>query len=137
MNKGTLIVNGRDYSNGGNSGGLAINYSINEQDTGIEWIDGRHIYQKTITGTQSTATDTVSVLFNDADLMIDMKGVCKIQTGWNFIINTTWGIANNVSINGLQSLNAIYHKEQGILIGTHALAVPFTYYITLLYVKEN
>ena len=33
---------------GGGGGGGGINYSTTEQDTGITWTDGRHIYQKTI-----------------------------------------------------------------------------------------
>lgn len=38
----------KDYSEGGGSGGggSQLNYSTEEQDTGIEWFDGRHIFQK-------------------------------------------------------------------------------------------
>ena len=35
----------------GGGGGGDINYSLLEQDTGITWLDGSHIYQKTISTT--------------------------------------------------------------------------------------
>ena len=42
----TLEIGGSIYSVGGGGAG-GVNYSLEEQDTGLKWIDGRPIYQKT------------------------------------------------------------------------------------------
>lgn len=47
MTKGTLVLNGVDYSNGGLGGNPANNYSTEEQVIGT-WIDGKPLYQKTV-----------------------------------------------------------------------------------------
>lgn len=45
-----IYYNGHQHANkgGGSSGGGGIDYSTTEQDTGVKWIDGKPIYQKTI-----------------------------------------------------------------------------------------
>lgn len=45
-----------ENAEGGGSGGGGIDYSETEQDTGLKWIDGKTIYQKTISYTASTST---------------------------------------------------------------------------------
>lgn len=67
MNKGTLIINGIDYSNGGGSG-ANIDYSTEEQYTGKKWIDGKKIYQKSYSregaiSTSGTVIDTIDDLY--------------------------------------------------------------------------
>lgn len=42
-------------------GGAKINYSTTEQDTGLTWIDGKHIYQKTIIETLTSAVSHFSL----------------------------------------------------------------------------
>lgn len=44
------------------SGGGGIDYSTEEQDTGLKWIDGRTIYQKTVTGSFQTTTASGSYI---------------------------------------------------------------------------
>lgn len=49
--KHDYAVTGRDYvetEGGGDTPAGGIDYSTEEQDTGLKWIDGKSIYQKTI-----------------------------------------------------------------------------------------
>ena len=53
--KHDYAVTGRDYveTEGGDTPAGGINYSTEEQDTGLKWLNGEAIYQKTFTGTFS------------------------------------------------------------------------------------
>ena len=61
---------------GGGGGGSAINYSTSEVNTGVKWIDGKYIYQKTIQGTL-VADSTSTIVLTDAsiDTMISGEGL--------------------------------------------------------------
>lgn len=65
--KHDYAVTGRDYveTEGGGGGGGGVNYSTDEQDTGLIWVDGTsHIFQKTyILETGSHATYTLDEAF--------------------------------------------------------------------------
>lgn len=41
-------VTGKYYVDASGSGGGGVNYSTDEQDTGLTWIDGSKIYEKTV-----------------------------------------------------------------------------------------
>ena len=68
----------------GGSGAGGIDYSETEQDTGLKWIDGKKIYQKTYSFTtpssgQSLTLDTIATL----DTIIEINGLYKILgTDW-------------------------------------------------------
>lgn len=51
-------VTGRDYvdTEGGDTPAGGIDYSTEEQDTGLKWIDGKALYQITVTGNFSGGT---------------------------------------------------------------------------------
>lgn len=74
----SYTVYGITYASGGSSSGNSgIDYSTDEQDTGIKWIDGSPIYQKTIyIGHLTYGSNWVSVAHNidDIDMVIDIKG---------------------------------------------------------------
>lgn len=59
-------VTGRDYvdTEGGEGGGGGVNYSTEEQATGLKWIDGSAIYQKTfdLNVSESGSTSTLLTL---------------------------------------------------------------------------
>lgn len=57
-------------------GGGGINYSTIEQDTGLKWIDGKTIYQKTVMGTVDIST-TVAV--NKIDDLQNAESIVKID----------------------------------------------------------
>ena len=59
-----------------------LDYSTNEQNTGVKWIDGKDIFFKTFTGItgDSTGTYTIGTLF-DFDTIIDMLGTYVVSDG--------------------------------------------------------
>lgn len=62
---------------GGGSSGGGVNYSTTEQDTGLKWIDGRTIYQKTFVEHRNS-----------------------ISTGWNSLNSVDWyELYNKIVIN--------------------------------------
>lgn len=82
MNKGTLIVNGIDYSNGGGSAS-GDNYSTEEQRIG-SWIDGKPLYRKIVYINQTISHDT-NINHNIANIskITKLYGVAK--SGSNII----------------------------------------------------
>lgn len=77
-------------SNVGGSGG-GVNYSTTEQDTGLKWIDGRTIYQRTF-----------------------VEHLNSISTGWNSLHSTTWyELYNKIAINH----TAIYERWDRVYSG--------------------
>lgn len=72
-------VIGLKFNSGSSQGG--VDYSLNEQDTGLKWIDGRTIYQKTIyiqnIGVESggNAPYSLGLSASDADLIISRESV--------------------------------------------------------------
>ena len=58
-------------------GGALVNYSTIEQDTGIKWLDGKTIYQRTLTGTKDVSANlnTVLVTVTGVERLIKGEGV--------------------------------------------------------------
>lgn len=88
--KHDYAVTGRDYveTEGGGGGGGGVNYSTEEQDTGLKWINGRSIYQKTIVYKSivdvSPDTWTASnVTIADFDFAISAWGLSDTNTLYN------------------------------------------------------
>lgn len=81
------------------SSGSSINYSITEQDTGIKWIDGRPVYQKTIdygsdkSINANTWTDTQEPK-GDIDLILECSVLNATGTNAGFM-----GCAININQN--------------------------------------
>ena len=73
------------YAPAPSSGGGGVNYTYTEQDTGITWFDGRHIYQKSFlldTAWQLT-TSLKEFPFDITDLNIDVPVGCEIYFNGN------------------------------------------------------
>ena len=59
-----------------------INYSTSEQNTGIKWIDGRNIYQKTIEVQESDISGgTHTYTVNGLEMLID--AICTLKTSYS------------------------------------------------------
>ena len=113
------------------SGG--VNYSTSEQNTGLKWIDGKTIYQKTINftvaggGYISNPTGITGI-----DTLIKHEGIGRIP---DFIINET--AYNNPPTNGY-SIAIMYSFADGELHADYRAtteAVGATFFITLWYTK--
>lgn len=113
------------------SGG--VDYSLSEQDTGLKWIDGKAIYQKTISfvvvggGYVSNPTGITGI-----DTLIKHEGIGKIG---NYIIEET--PYKNPPTNDY-SIAIIYFYENELLADYRATpeAVGATFYITVWYTKN-
>jgi len=81
---GTLAVGDTSY-NVYQKQSSNINYSLNEQDTGLLWYDGRHIYQKTFEISITSALVSVSVTDIDIDIILSVEGV-SVGTGYQICI---------------------------------------------------
>ena len=78
--KHDYAVTGRDYvDTEGGAGGGGVNYSAEEQDTGLKWLDGNTIYQTTFdTGTlPNNTTKTVAHGITDLNYVIEVRGFAK------------------------------------------------------------
>lgn len=63
-----------------------ISYSTTEQDTGLKWIDGKHIYQKTL---QFVANDTlVNIADLNIDNVVDYKGLWRSSSNALYPLDT-------------------------------------------------
>ena len=63
--------------------GGGIDYSTEEQDTGLKWIDGRPIYQKTITAPFRTTTASGNYIYDGS---LDLSPYLDITDWQNSII---------------------------------------------------
>ena len=84
-------------------GGSAINYNTSEVNTGVKWIDGKYIYQKTIQGTLPADTSS-TVILTDAniDTMISGEGIAWADsTRNNYIISSSQSSSRFIGISQL------------------------------------
>lgn len=102
-----------------------VNYSTDEQDSGLKWIDGSTIYQKTYTG---TAAGDVLLESNYPNKLIDAKGF--VQTSTKGVLYGGTGYATNWKL-ALQIINGDLY----ILCGSELAGG--TYGVTLFYTKPE
>ena len=73
--KGIIRTTDEPDGGGGGSSGGGINYSLTEQNTGLKWIDGSDIYQKTVTFSQigGNGGNWISTDADISSLNVDLK----------------------------------------------------------------
>lgn len=111
--------------------GINVDYSTNEVDTGATWIDGAHIYKKTINfGNLPNATAKyVSHGISNLNYVIKIEGTAAAP-------NSTWITLPVV----YRSADAAYNVEVSasstdVVCNTSQDRSMFTAYITLYYTK--
>ena len=74
-----------DSSSGGGGGG-GVSYSTTEQDTGLTWVDGSHIYQKTYHFTELTEqrSKNYDISADNIDFVIASEGTVKFGANGGF-----------------------------------------------------
>ena len=71
--------------------GKMISYSTQEQDTGLTWIDGKTVFQKTISQTKSSGEQIeISISSLQIDSLIDARGFISLSTGEMYQLNNTY-----------------------------------------------
>lgn len=59
-------------------GGGGVDYSATEQDTGLKWIDGKPIYQKTFVVSNNNYVDISGL---NIDTFVGINGLCSVDNG--------------------------------------------------------
>ena len=113
--------------------GGGIDYSTSEQDTGILWIDGRHIYQKTVNVSllANQNTNTSATLNTNANLIINGYFMGKFTSA-----NVDYSVPVYYNAN-TEFINWYYKYSDDTLTvrKTNATIGAIDVYITLQYVK--
>jgi hypothetical protein len=107
-----------------------LNYSTNEQFTGRLWIDGRNVYQKTISlGTLPTGSNLITVTHNIAFLALILH-----HDAWGYdSVNNAWTpVANPGAYSILVQPTTITITSQGV-----SSTASYTGYLTLYYTCTN
>ena len=108
------------------------NYSLQEVDTGFVWIDGRHIYKKTVdTGTlPNTTTKTIAHNISDFDRTV------RPPEGWAYRDSDKTTI--NVPFIGVNGKCQVTVNRTNIVYATDANMQDFiNSYMTLYYLKTS
>lgn len=125
---GTLIVGDTSY-NVYQKPNTSINYSTTEQDTGIKWVDGKTIYQRTVYATAQT------YLTNSAWSTIPWN------SSFNNIAYLIEAVQHGVSPNAYQQIRFI--ADSGTIKGASAVSDNYpptlatNQYVTFYYTKSE
>ena len=108
-------------------------YSTSEQDTGFTWIDGKHIYKKTVNfgALPNTSSKTVSTGITNLDYLIAFEGVATNGV-------TIFSIPSLRIGNAVLEIGIWFSKVQAeVTIETGNNRSDFNAYITLYYTKAS
>lgn len=141
--KHDYAVTGKYYveSEGGSGGGGGVDYSTDEQDTGLKWIDGKNIYQKTIVynGTMSNSIQISHNITNFGEFL-GIKSGAITRSGVGFkpipgtaIVNSGASLSAGYSCNIATVSDANVIMEMGNEIVSSVTSLQFT----LLYTKTS
>lgn len=124
---GNVIQPNGDVSGGG------INYSTTEQDTGLTWIDGKKIYQKTVDFGALPNNDTkyVECLPNNTRI-VDIKAIATYTSNNEHTARLLpfYDVSNNRCV-------TIYFYTRWFYIATNYDASIYNAYVTLYYTKVS
>lgn len=111
----------------GISGGL--DYSTEEQDTGLKWIDGSPIYQKSFTGVALTVAHTI----------MDATGIIPIRCdGWIRRSSNNMGVSLGGITNSTTWTLALHiDSNNNLCVMAGNDTIGCTYYVTVYYIKET
>ena len=111
----------------GSSGG--INYSTSEQNTGLKWIDGKDIYQRTFSFTTTRNGQATTV---EDSLITNLDKV--VSTDIMFVLSGVAFMANNYYTAGSNYFTAYYNKNSGI---SYTVINTVDCYFTVRYTKST
>lgn len=118
------------------SGG--VNYSTNEQDSGLTWIDGRPIYQKTFTGVLARGDydywNKMDLGATDAVAIVGMEAAIYDGSG-NLVPFGSSPISSNIGYGDYSYTPRVVGGHFEIGFNDNTSAVGFNYLITFKYVK--
>lgn len=116
------------------------NYSLTEQDTGFTWVDGKHIYKKTVNfgSCPNKTSKTVSSGITNMDKMIKLEGIAYSSSAVFYMGPSLLTFYSNTMLLGEGSWSLTYNKsENKINMTTGANRSDCTAYITVYYTKTS
>lgn len=121
---GETVLSWEDPASGG------VNYSTTEQNTGLKWIDGKNIYQKTIDCGTLPNNSSITVNTPTIDTLVDIKGliISTIEPTSQRIIPFVGGGTNDIRVDMTDGVVAIKTFSDWTL---------YTAYLTLWYTKPT
>ena len=111
------------------SGG-GIDYSTSEQDTGLLWYNGDHIYQKTYTTTLNNTSANIPINISNLGIIISMDGVYVGDNGSTFPLNEFVSGSNFATYTH-------YNSTTSNIDCFNNIGLNSTVYVTLKYTKSN
>ena len=108
-------------------------YTTTEQDTGMKWIDGRTIYQKTFSmgGLKAAGKTVVPHGINNLDMVINIRGIAK-----EYSIGATINLPHAADQQAYTV--TVYADNSNINIQTYADQSGYkTSFVTIQYVKKS
>ena len=130
-------LNALENATGGDGGG--VNYSTDEQKTGIKWIDGKDIYQKSFTvtadATVSTGTTSETVAGFTSDFVAMASGIDTFinATTFNNHNSTSYDCNDHIRINTSTGKIEVFDNPTVGFIGYHVYKDTV---ITIQYTKK-
>ena len=118
----------------GGSGAGGIDYSTDEQDTGLKWIDGKKVYRKTISvGAMPNATiKNVDHNITNLDTVISASGMVyrtDDQSYYTLPLVHSFAASNNISI-------SVTGTQISLATGYNWSTITDNGYVTILYTKS-
>ena len=115
-----------------------IDYSTEEQWTGLRWIDGKKIYQKTIVDTVPTTSADGTFVTKSINIANNMDLVCSFN---GFMVDATtneiYYLPFFATNSGLQVKLSISANRQATLANGFARFSNSNCYLTFLYTKTT
>lgn len=115
-------------------GGGGVDYSASEQDTGLKWIDGRPIYQRTFSDRLTIATGWNSLNYSIFGGNYGFK-VLKSEISFQIINNNNPQYSHEY--NGIFGLETFYDESSPRLYSPIAINTTGDLYVTLYYTKAT
>ena len=118
--KGVVLIT--DENGGG------INYSLTEQDTGITWVDGKKVYQKSYTGTIGSAGPTlIEADFSHTIIGVDawFRDTAGLGMSCGDLNTSGWLAAVHVTSSG-NVFNLVTYTGSALNGGTYFITVRYT-----------
>lgn len=112
--------------------GVTGDYSTTEQDTGYTWIDGRHIYKKTIDFGGLPNNNVRNVAHGISGLDYVIKYECMVDMGIGTWFSLPLVSFNNVNLQVIINITTDYVRIQCLSDRSGD-----TCYVTLYYVKTS
>lgn len=105
---------------------VPINYDTAEQDTGIKWIDGKTLYQKTLIKQNVSGSAQIDISELNSETAFINGGFIHLTVGANLQLNEY-----------LSATGFSYCHVNGQIIDCQLTGFTGTFYIFLLYTKSN